>query len=215
MRLSYDVDLQTPEANTGALFLRRTPKALSLLKHWSRTYEELRRADPPQLMDQVAFRAALHISRAKWHSIDDAANCRGRDPATRAHAALTCDGFDGADTFVSTSTSTDDPETSPRAVAAALSVEKRLRGGRHCDVLHSHETSDFRRLDPLEGKKTCAWVSLPFSVDDASIHARVARQAFDDCAEWVAAPPRNHGLDYALDLRYVTVVRDASSRSRA
>ena len=99
--------------------------------------------------------------------------------------ALTCDGFDHEDTFVSTSTSTDDPETSPRAVAAALSVEKRLRGGRHCDVLHSHETSDFRRLDTLEGRKTCAWVSLPFSVDDASIHARVARQAFDDCEEWV------------------------------
>ena len=215
LRLSYDVDLQTPEANTGALFLRRTPKALSLLKHWSRTYKELRRADPPQLMDQVAFRAALHISRAAWHAIDDAANCRGRDPATRAHAALACDGFDHEDTFVATSTSTDDPETSPRAVAAALSVEKRLRGGRHCDVLHSHETSDFRRLDTLTGRKTCAWVSLPFSVDDASIHERVARQAFDDCEEWVAAPPRNHGLDYALDLRYVAVVRDASSRSKA
>ena len=33
---------------------------------------------------------------------------------------MTCDGFDHEDTFVATSSSTDDPETSPRAVSAAL-----------------------------------------------------------------------------------------------
>lgn len=219
LRLAYDVDLGTPEANTGALFLRRTPKALSLLKHWARTYGELRRANPPQLMDQVAFRAALHVSRAAWHAVDDAANCRGRDPATRAHAALTCDGFDVMDTFRPLSTSTDDPETSPRAITAALAVEEKLKGGRHCDVLHSHETSDFRALPPFEGKQTCAWVGVPFTFDDpaarASATIEVARAALASCGAWVAAPSRNNGLDYTLDLRYVAVVRDSETRSRA
>ena len=130
LRLSYDVDLQTPEANTGALFLRRTRESAVICSNTGRgrTKSCEARGPRPQLMDQVAFRAALHISRAKWHAIDDAANCRGRDPATRAHAALTCDGFDHEDTFVATSTSTDDPETSPRAVSAAEAASPSRNG---------------------------------------------------------------------------------------
>ncbi|KAH8049270.1 hypothetical protein JL720_15659 [Aureococcus anophagefferens] len=77
LRRTYGVAPETPEANTGALFLRRTPKALSLLRYWGLRYGELRAADPPQLMDQVAFRAALHASRAKWLPVEERANCRG------------------------------------------------------------------------------------------------------------------------------------------
>ena len=142
LRRTYGVAPETPEANTGALFLRRTPKALSLLRYWGLRYGELRAADPPQLMDQVAFRAALHASRAKWLPVEERANCRGRDHLTRAHAPLACDGVESrapqpreqimkhTGSFVSRS---DDPETSLKALRAMEHVVEALDGGRARD----------------------------------------------------------------------------------
>ncbi|KAH8096036.1 hypothetical protein JL720_3380 [Aureococcus anophagefferens] len=170
LRRTYGVAPETPEANTGALFLRRTPKALSLLRYWGLRYGELRAADPPQLMDQVAFRAALHASRAKWLPVEERANCRGRDHLTRAHAPLACDGVDSrapqlreqimkhTGSFVSRS---DDPETSLKALRAMEHVVEALDGGRARDRV-GIDRRDRGRTSETSGSVTSKSIRLMF-----------------------------------------------------
>ena len=71
-------------------------------------------------MDQPAFRAALHATRAPHAALPPRFNCRGHD-RTRASTAvpLRCAGYDANE-------------------AAHGAVAARLRGGAGCAVLHSH-----------------------------------------------------------------------------
>ena len=232
LRETYGVTPDTPEANTGALFLRRTPKALSLLRYWGVRYEELRVADPPQLMDQVAFRAALHASRARWTAVPAAANCRGRDHQTRAHVPLACDGLasevgslldralqDRGSKFAKS----DDPETSLKALRAAEAVIADLDGGRACDVLHTHEATDYRAPAPRPPGATkqsvCHWVDVPFAFETANardVALAAARAALPACAE-LRRLPRHSGVDYGATPpgTLVAVLRDPVERVAA
>lgn len=216
LRRTYGVAPETPEANTGALFLRRTPKALSLLRYWGLRYGELRAADPPQLMDQVAFRAALHASRAKWLPVEERANCRGRDHLTRAHAPLACDGLEShapqlreqimkhTGSFVSKS---DDPETSLKALRAMEHVVEALDGGRACDVLHTHEATDYRDDGEVAAVGPCYWVDVPFAyATPAARDAARAALVLPPICRGLADLGRSAGVDYGATPRGRLVV---------
>lgn len=166
----FGVTKDTPEANTGALVFRRTdPCALRLADEWVRAYDLLRVASPPQLMDQVAFRAALSRAGCSIQLLDSKFNCRGRDPATRAHAALACDGFDRPSVFAELDSG---PETTQTGQMGAARIEASLRGGRGCDIIHSHDVTDLTN----QTRTVVANVVLGDPID-------VALRAFRDCCQ--------------------------------
>lgn len=138
----FGVAEDVPEANTGALvFSVEDSCSFSLADHYVRAYDTLKSARPPQLMDQVAFRAALHLSKCPYELFPSTFNCRGRDPATRAHAALACDGF-AEEKSVFPRREDGGPEGSKAGREGAERIERELRGGRSCDIVHSHHLTD-------------------------------------------------------------------------
>ena len=111
------------EANTGVVAWRNATASRALVDAWLRAYGDLADASG-FLMDQPAFRAALHATRAPHAALPPRFNCRGHD-RTRASTAvpLRCAGYDA-------------DEAAHGAVAA------RLRGGAGCAVLHSHDIQE-------------------------------------------------------------------------
>ena len=111
------------EANTGVVAWRNATASRALVDAWLRAYGDLADASG-FLMDQPAFRAALHATRAPPAALPPRFNCRGHD-RTRASTAVTlrCAGYDA-------------DEAAHGAVAA------RLRGGAGCAVLHSHDIQE-------------------------------------------------------------------------
>ena len=146
----------------------------------------------------------------------DAANCRGRDPRTRAHVPLGCDGLAPAERFApDPDLLADDPEFSAKALAGAAVVERRLGGGTKCDVLHSHAATDYRDDDaPVPADRTCFWVSTPFAFDSSDDEARAKAAALvaHGCDVFVDAPPRLWGLDYEALPFVAAAVREPSAR---
>lgn len=170
LKHTFGVTKDTPEANTGALiFRRRDPCAHRLADEWVRAYDLLRVASPPQLMDQVAFRAALSRAGCTIELLDSKFNCRGRDPATRAHAALACDGFDRPSVFAELDSG---PEKTQAGQMGAARIEASLRGGRGCDIIHSHDVTDLTD----QTRSASATVLLGDPID-------VALRAFSDCCQ--------------------------------
>ena len=113
------------EANTGVVAWRNATAARNLVDAWLRAYGDLADASG-FLMDQPAFRAALHATRAPHAALPPRFNCRGHDRTRRAGTSavpLRCAGYDA-------------DEAAHGAVAA------RLRGGAGCAVLHSHDIQE-------------------------------------------------------------------------
>lgn len=110
------------EANTGVVAWRNSSASQLLVDAWLRAYDDLADASG-FLMDQPAFRAALHATRAPYAALPPHFNCRGHD-RTRSKSAvpLRCAGYD--------------------AGAADGAVAARLRGGAGCAVLHSHDIQE-------------------------------------------------------------------------
>ena len=121
----WRVPRSAPEANTGVLGIRNDSRfAPSLLTTWRTAYSDL--SSTGFLMDQPAFRAALHVTKTPYTFLPPELNCRGhqRRPTTPASAEahrtavpLRCRGF-------------------PRL---AEGVQTSLRGGKGCVILHSHD----------------------------------------------------------------------------
>ena len=86
-------ELLPAEANTGVLALADSPTTRWLLKAWEAAYVKL--SELGQLMDQPAFRAALHLTRdrLRFVHLDAAYNCRGRDTARKNSVRISCDGY--------------------------------------------------------------------------------------------------------------------------
>ena len=100
-----------------------TTKSRALVSLWLEAYDDLLEQSG-FLMDQPAFRAALHATRAPHAALPPRFNCRGHDRARAAPAVpLRCAGYDA-------------DEAAHGAVAA------RLRGGAGCAVLHSHDIQE-------------------------------------------------------------------------
>mmetsp|Transcript_8301 Transcript_8301/g.29189 ORF Transcript_8301/g.29189 Transcript_8301/m.29189 type:complete len:293 (-) Transcript_8301:16-894(-) len=105
------------EANTGVVAARNDSTTRALVRAWRRAYEDLAQQSG-FLMDQPAFRAALHATGAPHAHLPPEFNCRGHDRhAAQTAVALRCRGF--------------------RHLKGP--VQTRLRGGRGCAVLHSHD----------------------------------------------------------------------------
>ena len=111
------------EANTGVVAWANTTKSRALVNLWLEAYDDLLEQSG-FLMDQPAFRAALHATGAKSRHLHSSLNCRGHDRKrgeTHGNAAvpLKCAGFDAHEL---------DGE-----------VSYALKGGAGCVVLHSHD----------------------------------------------------------------------------
>ena len=111
------------EANTGVVAWANTTKSRALVSLWLEAYDDLLEQSG-FLMDQPAFRAALHATGAKSRHLHSSLNCRGHDRKrgeTHGNAAvpLKCAGFDAHEL---------DGE-----------VSYALKGGAGCVVLHSHD----------------------------------------------------------------------------
>ena len=125
------------EANTGVLALRNDSKSKTLLDTWRRAYEDLSRTG--FLMDQPAFRTALHATQTPFALLPPQLNCRGHQRRPRkdqqqqqqndTHTTavpLRCTGFD----------------------TLHPGVQTKLRGGRGCVILHSHDIREEDRRRP-------------------------------------------------------------------
>ena len=174
-----------PEANTGALVLK-SKRLTALARDYAVHYTAL--ASAGQLMDQVAFRAALATSNATFATVPSTFNCRGRDSKTRASAALGCDGLppDVPDSGPRDPTV---PEDTDAGKQGARSVEAALASGKGCAVLHSHDVTALRRPLLMSGGES---IDLPFS-GDASL-----RRALLDNNQKLTVILRDP-LDRALD----------------
>ena len=75
------------EANTGVVAWRNATAARTLIDAWLRAYGDLADASG-FLMDQPAFRAALHATRAPHAALPPRFNCRGHDRTRRAGTAV-------------------------------------------------------------------------------------------------------------------------------
>ncbi|KAH8098226.1 hypothetical protein JL720_1158 [Aureococcus anophagefferens] len=119
-------ELLPAEANTGVLALADSPTTRWLLKAWEAAYVKL--SELGQLMDQPAFRAALHLTRdrLRFVHLDAAYNCRGRDTARKNSVRISCDGYHDYENY----------------------LQKSLEGGKGCVVLHSHDASSLRATWP-------------------------------------------------------------------
>mmetsp|Transcript_10936 Transcript_10936/g.36208 ORF Transcript_10936/g.36208 Transcript_10936/m.36208 type:complete len:278 (+) Transcript_10936:179-1012(+) len=123
------------EANTGVLAVRNHSSTARLLDTWRAAYADLSKSG--FLMDQPAFRAALHATGAPHTFLPPELNCRGhqrrpppvlarrtsREGEKKTHRTavpLRCRGFDKLDPGVQTT----------------------LRGGAGCVVLHSHDIQE-------------------------------------------------------------------------
>ena len=114
------------EANTGVVAFRNSTRARALVADWLAAYDDIA-DDSGFLMDQPAFRAALHATGAKANHLDPLLNCRGHDRALgqrggKTAVPLRCAGFDAAD------------------LEGDVAVE--LKGGAGCVVLHSHDIKE-------------------------------------------------------------------------
>lgn len=120
LKSPWSVPAEAREANTGVLAIRNSTAALRLVAEWRRAYEGIK-----FFMDQPAFRFALHATGAPHALLPWVYNCRGhvrRGPGRPRHAVpLRCRGFD----------------------KVRGEVQTRLRGGKGCVVLHSHDIREF------------------------------------------------------------------------
>lgn len=111
------------EANTGVLAARNSSTTIGLTAAWREAYEELA-TQSGFLMDQPAFRAALHATQADWARLPDSLNCRGhqraRSGSSTTAVPLKCSGF--------------------QTLRGAVQTE--LNGGAGCVVLHSHDIQE-------------------------------------------------------------------------
>lgn len=128
LRERWAVPRTAREANTGVLAVRNDSRTWRLLDTWRKAYKDISKKG--FLMDQPAFRAALHVTQVPLALLSYEFNCRGHQrrssPAEGARSGqstavpLRCDGFARLDGPVQT----------------------KLKGGAGCLVLHSHDIQE-------------------------------------------------------------------------
>ena len=106
--------------------------------------------------------------------------------------------------FVSKS---DDPETSLKALWAMEHVVEALDGGRACDVLHTHEATDYRDDGEVAAVGPCYWVDVPFAyATPAARDAARAALVLPPICRGLADLGRSAGVDYGATPRGRLVV---------